>query len=57
MADDDEDCVHDEATGEWRPALKLAGSEATGEDVVHDAAGAPPMDGASVTLIKDLTGS
>ncbi len=54
MADDDEDYVYDEATGEWRPASDLAGSEAAGQDVVRDAAGTALADGDSVTLIKDL---
>jgi len=54
MADDNEDYVYDEATGEWRPASDLARSEAAGQDVVRDAAGTPLADGDSVTLIKDL---
>ena len=54
MADDNEDYVYDDATGEWRPASDLAGSEAAGPDVVRDAAGTPLADGDSVTLVKDL---
>ena len=54
MADDNEDYVYDEATGEWRPASDLAVSGAAGPDVVRDAAGTPLADGDSVTLVKDL---
>jgi protein PhnA len=54
MADEDEDYVYDEATGEWRPASDAARSEATGQDIVRDAAGTPLADGDQVTLIKDL---
>ena len=54
MADDDEDYVYDDATGEWRPASDLAGNDAAGRDLVRDAAGTPLADGDSVTLVKDL---
>lgn len=54
MADDDEDYVYDDATGEWRPASDLAGNDAARQDLVRDAAGTPLADGDSVTLVKDL---
>ena len=54
MADEDEDYVYDETTGEWRPASDTAQSEVPEQGVVRDAAGTPLADGDSVTLIKDL---
>ena len=54
MADEDEDYVYDEATGEWRPASDAARGEDNSQDMVRDAAGTPLADGDSVTLIKDL---
>ena len=53
MADDDDEYVYDEATGEWRPASELAAAKAEAA-VVRDAAGNVLADGDSVVLIKDL---
>ncbi|MFH1797120.1 MAG: alkylphosphonate utilization protein [Pseudomonadota bacterium] len=53
MADDDDEYVYDEATGEWRPASELAAAKAEAA-VVRDAAGNALVDGDSVVLIKDL---
>ncbi|MDF1855147.1 alkylphosphonate utilization protein [Pseudooceanicola sp.] len=53
MADQDDEYVYDEATGEWRPASELAAAEASNL-VVRDSAGTELADGDSVTLIKDL---
>ena len=53
MADDDDEYVYDEATGEWRPASELAAVKAEAA-VVRDAAGNVLADGDSVVLIKDL---
>jgi len=53
MADDNEDYVYDEATGEWRPASEVAAAAATDSEV-RDAAGNVLADGDQVTLIKDL---
>ncbi|OWJ64695.1 PhnA protein [Inquilinus limosus] len=52
MADENDEYVYDEATGEWRPAAEVAAS--TDRLVVRDAAGNALADGDSVTLIKDL---
>lgn len=57
MADDDDDYVYDEASGEWMPASEAqdrAAAAATGPEV-RDAVGNLLADGDSVTLIKDLT--
>ncbi len=55
MADDNDDYVYDEATGEWRPASEVAAAAAAAERVeVRDAAGNILADGDSVVLIKDL---
>lgn len=55
MADDNDDYVFDEATGEWRPASEVAAAAAAALNVeVRDAAGHPLADGDSVVLIKDL---
>ena len=53
MAADNDDYVYDEASGEWRPASKLAAEAARAKEV-RDAAGNVLEDGDSVTLIKDL---
>ncbi len=53
MADDNDEYVFDEATGEWRPAGEVAAA-ATDAVEVRDAAGNVLADGDSVTLIKDL---
>ena len=54
MADDSDDYVYDEATGEWRPASEVAAAQAASRPEVRDAAGNLLADGDSVTLIKDL---
>ncbi len=55
MADDNDDYVYDEATGEWRPASEVAAAAAAPARVeVRDAAGNVLADGDSVVLIKDL---
>jgi len=55
MADDNEDYVYDEATGEWRPASEVAAAAAAAARVeVRDSAGNILADGDSVVLIKDL---
>ncbi|MEP9379485.1 zinc ribbon domain-containing protein YjdM [Aquabacter sp. CN5-332] len=51
MADENDDYVYDEATGEWRPASEMA---AAARIEVRDAAGNLLADGDSVALIKDL---
>jgi protein PhnA len=51
MADQDDDYVYDEATGEWRPASEFA---AANRRVVRDSAGNELADGDAVTLVKDL---
>lgn len=51
MADDDDDYVYDEVTGEWRPASEMAASS---QRVVRDSAGNVLADGDSVVVIKDL---
>ncbi|MEQ1941071.1 alkylphosphonate utilization protein [Mesorhizobium sp. VNQ89] len=53
MANDDEDYVYDEATGEWRPASEMAAVAAAAVEV-RDAAGNVLADGDSVVLVKDL---
>jgi protein PhnA len=53
MADDNDEYVYDEATGEWRPASEVAAAAAAAA-VVKDSAGNVLADGDSVTLIKDL---
>lgn len=52
MADQNDEYVYDEATGEWRPAAEMAAD--TDQVVVRDASGNILADGDSVTLIKDL---
>jgi protein PhnA len=55
MADDNDDYVFDEATGEWRPASEVAATAAAALNVeVRDASGNLLADGDSVVLIKDL---
>jgi len=59
MADDDEDYVYDEDSGEWMPASQLAAKQAAADAEgaaieVRDAVGNLLADGDSVTLIKDL---
>jgi len=53
MADDSDEYVYDEATGEWRPASEMAAAAAAQAEV-RDSAGNILADGDSVTLIKDL---
>ncbi len=52
MADQNDDYIYDEVTGEWRPASEMAAADA-GPDV-RDAAGNLLADGDCVVLIKDL---
>ena len=54
MADDNDEYVYDEVTGEWRPAAEIAAATDPGRPVVRDAAGNILADGDSVALIKDL---
>ena len=55
MADDSEDYVFDETSGEWIPASEAAAKQAAEDEVeVRDAVGNLLADGDSVTLIKDL---
>ncbi|TDH63626.1 alkylphosphonate utilization protein [Dankookia rubra] len=51
MAEDDDAYVHDEATGEWRPAAEVVPPAVP---PVRDAAGNVLADGDAVTAIKDL---
>lgn len=51
MADQNDDYVYDEATGEWRPAAEAAASAVR---VVRDSAGNALADGDAVVLVKDL---
>ena len=56
MAQDYEDYVYDEESGEWLPASELAAKQAAASNVeVRDAVGNILQDGDQVTLIKDLT--
>ncbi|QPC89006.1 PhnA protein (plasmid) [Mesorhizobium sp. NBSH29] len=54
MADENDDYIYDEVTGEWRPASEMAAAAETGRVVALDAAGNVLADGDSVVLIKDL---
>ncbi|MDT3381778.1 zinc ribbon domain-containing protein YjdM [Labrys neptuniae] len=54
MADQNDDYVYDEATGEWRPASEMTAMAKADQFVVRDAAGNILADGDSVVLIKDL---
>jgi protein PhnA len=56
MAQDDEDYVYDEESGEWLPASELAAKQRGGQHTVEvrDAVGNILLaDGDQVTLIKD----
>ena len=53
MADENDEYVYDEATGEWRPASEMAAVRAE-QARVRDASGNVLADGDSATLIKDL---
>ena len=56
MAEDGDDYVYDEATGEWISAADAQAVTAGAETVeVRDAVGNLLADGDQVTLIKDLT--
>jgi protein PhnA len=54
MADDNDDYVYDEVTGEWRPASEMAAASVAQRVDVRDASGNVLVDGDSVVLIKDL---
>ncbi|WP_454815967.1 zinc ribbon domain-containing protein YjdM [Labrys neptuniae] len=54
MADQNDDYVYDEVTGEWRPASEMAPPAKADRAVVRDAAGNTLADGDSVVLVKDL---
>ena len=54
MADENDEYVYDEVTGEWRPAAEMAASANADQAIARDAAGNILADGDSVTLIKDL---
>lgn len=54
MADENDEYVYDEATGEWRPASEMAAAAEAERIVARDAAGNVLADGDSVVLIKDL---
>jgi protein PhnA len=54
MADDNNEYVYDESTGEWRPAGEVAASANIDQVEVRDAAGNVLANGDSVTLTKDL---
>ena len=54
MADQSDEYVYDESTGEWRPAAEMSVSGDADGPVVRDAAGNVLADGDSVSLIKDL---
>jgi protein PhnA len=54
VADDNDEYVYDEATGEWRPAAEMAAAAKADQAVVRDAIGNFLADGDSVALIKDL---
>jgi protein PhnA len=55
MADDDEDFVYDEASGEWISAADARAKAAESVIEVRDSVGNLLADGDQVTLIKDLT--
>lgn len=55
MANDDEDYVYDEASGEWISAAQAQEKAQSGGVEVRDAVGNLLADGDQVTLIKDLT--
>ena len=55
MADNDDDYIYDEESGEWVPASELAAKRVPeGQVEVRDAVGNVLADGDAVTLIKDL---
>ena len=55
MADNDDDYIYDEESGEWLPASELAAKRTAEAHVeVRDAVGNVLADGDAVTLIKDL---
>ena len=55
MADNDDDYIYDEESGEWLPASELAAKRVPeGQVEVRDAVGNVLADGDAVTLIKDL---
>jgi len=54
VADENDEYVYDEVTGEWRPAAEMAASANADQAIARDAAGNILADGDSVTLIKDL---
>ncbi len=54
MADENDEYVYDEASGEWVPAGTAAASATPDQAEVRDAVGTILADGDSVTLIKDL---
>ena len=55
MADNDDDYIYDEESGEWLPASELAAKrDAEAHVEVRDAVGNVLADGDAVTLIKDL---
>jgi protein PhnA len=55
VANNDEDYVYDESSGEWLPASELAARRETASAVeVRDSVGNRLADGDQVTLIKDL---
>ncbi len=55
MADNDDDYIYDEESGEWLPASELAAKRVSeGQVEVRDAVGNVLADGDAVTLIKDL---
>lgn len=55
MANDGDDYVYDEASGEWIPAAEAAArAKAAATVEVRDAVGNPLADGDSVILVKDL---
>ncbi|MEQ1549127.1 MAG: alkylphosphonate utilization protein [Chakrabartia sp.] len=55
MAQDEEDYVYDEASGEWISAADARDKADTSGVEVRDAVGNVLADGDAVTLIKDLT--
>lgn len=55
MTDPDEDCVYDEASGEWLPAAEAKAKQAAARTIaVRDSVGNLLADGDSVALTKDL---
>ncbi len=54
MANEHDEFLYDEVTGEWRPASKMTVAADAGELIVRDAGGNVLADGDSVTLIKEL---